>query len=78
MARLYIRLQSRLSRRAMARYERYELNAQTADMWAFGFITYEVLTGKHPLWVKGDEKLEYKEKLKKQTPINYNNKRLTP
>lgn len=47
-------------------------------MWAFGFITYEVLTGKHPLWVKGDEKLEYKEKLKKQTPINYNNKRLTP
>ena len=28
--------------------------------------------------MKGDEKLEYKEKLKRQTPINLNHKRLSP
>jgi serine/threonine protein kinase len=34
------------------------------DVWATGFIMYELMTGTHPLWVKGEDKAQYKEKLK--------------
>jgi serine/threonine protein kinase len=25
------------------------------DIWAIGFMMYEIIAGKHPLWVKGDD-----------------------
>lgn len=35
-----------------------------ADIWAVGFIMYEMIAGKHPLWEKGEDKPTYREKLK--------------
>jgi serine/threonine protein kinase len=29
------------------------------DIWAVGFIMFELITGKHPLWVKGDSNTDY-------------------
>ena len=32
------------------------------DIWATGLIMYELISGYHPLWEKGETKEEYKEK----------------
>jgi serine/threonine protein kinase len=34
------------------------------DLWATGLIMYELITGKHALWSKGEDKPTYKEKMK--------------
>jgi serine/threonine protein kinase len=41
------------------------------DIWAVGFIMYELISGNHPLWVRGEDKFQYKEKLKSMTKINF-------
>jgi serine/threonine protein kinase len=34
------------------------------DIWAIGFIMFELISGKHPLWTRKEDKQEYKEKLR--------------
>jgi serine/threonine protein kinase len=35
---------------------------KAVDVWAAGFIAYELIAGKHPLWQRGDDKNKYKNK----------------
>jgi len=35
---------------------------KAVDVWAAGFIAYELISGHHPLWEKNDDKTTYKEK----------------
>jgi serine/threonine protein kinase len=30
------------------------------DIWAVGFIMYELIAGRHPLWEKGEDKAKYR------------------
>lgn len=39
-----------------------QLYGKAVDIWAAGFIMYEMISGKHPLWEKGDDKIRYKAK----------------
>jgi serine/threonine protein kinase len=41
----------------MAGGQRY---GKPVDIWAVGFIMYELIAGKHPLWKKGDDNITYK------------------
>lgn len=36
---------------------------KSVDVWAVGFIMYELIAGKHPLWEKGEDKKKYREKI---------------
>ena len=51
---------------------------KSVDIWANGFIMYEMITGKHPLYVKGEDKLSYKEKLKNFKGFTYSETNNTP
>jgi len=33
---------------------------KAVDIWAVGFIMYEMIAGYHPLWQKGEDKFQYK------------------
>jgi len=44
-----------------------------ADIWAIGFIIYELVTGKHPLWEKEkDTRRSYKIKLQEVLSFEIN------
>ncbi len=45
-----------------------------ADMWAVGFIMYELICGEHATWQKGEDKFRYKEKIKNFKKLNFNRK----
>lgn len=36
-----------------------KMYGKPVDIWAVGFIMFELLAGKHPLWVKGDSNTDY-------------------
>lgn len=38
--------------------------SQSLDIFACGFILYEMLTGQHPILLKGEDKHQYREKMK--------------
>lgn len=44
------------------------------DIWAVGFIMFELISGQHPFYVKGENRATYLEKMKnyKQMPFNAN------
>ena len=44
---------------------------KAVDVWAAGFMTYELIAGKHPLWEKGDDKIIYKEKALKFKQLKF-------
>jgi serine/threonine protein kinase len=41
------------------------------DIWAVGFIMYELISGKHPLWSRKEDKLQYKEKLRNLKKLDF-------
>ena len=44
-----------------------------ADIWATGYIMFELISGIHPLWVRGEGKQDYKDKLRSLKSLNFNN-----
>jgi len=44
---------------------------KSVDIWAVGFIMYELLSAKHPLWRSGDSVQSYKKKVMTFTHLNY-------
>lgn len=43
---------------------------KSVDIWAVGFIMFEMISGTHPLWVRGEDKQMYKEKLRNLKKLN--------
>ena len=41
------------------------------DVWAVGFIMYEMIAGYHALWQKGEDKQQYKIKAHNFTKLRY-------
>jgi len=41
----------------MEKNKRY---GKPVDIWAVGFMMYELISGKHPLWRKGDDNNSYR------------------
>lgn len=48
------------------------------DIWAIGFVMYELICGKHPLWVKGEDRLSYQDKLKKFQKLTFQSSKFSP
>lgn len=44
---------------------------KAVDVWAAGFIAYEIIAGRHPLWDKKDDKVSYKQKALKFKRLRY-------
>jgi len=51
-----------------------QLYGKAVDIWAVGFIMYEMISGKHPLWEKGDDKVRYKAKAINFKKLRYGRK----
>ena len=47
------------------------------DLWATGLIMFELITGKHALWEKGQDKPAYKEKMKTYKGLNIDSKKVS-
>ncbi|CDW82180.1 protein kinase domain containing protein [Stylonychia lemnae] len=41
------------------------------DIWAVGFIMFELISGKHPLWSRKEDKIQYKEKLRNLKKLDF-------
>ena len=48
-----------------------KIYGKAVDVWAVGFIMYELLSGKHPLWSRHDDNDTYKQKLKDFTKFRF-------
>jgi cyclin-dependent kinase-like len=47
------------------------------DLWATGLIMYELITGQHAIWQKGEDKPAYKEKMKAYKGLKLDTKRFS-
>ena len=45
---------------------------KSVDIWAVGFIMYELLKGKHPLWAKNETVESYKKKVMNFSGLKFN------
>lgn len=43
------------------------------DIFAVGLIMYELIAGRHPIYTKGEDRLNYIEKLRNFKELNFNN-----
>lgn len=48
------------------------------DLWAVGFIMYELIAGQHPTWTRGEDKPTYREKMKNFKGLTFEHKKFTP
>ena len=41
------------------------------DVFAVGIIMYELLSGRHPIYIRGEDRMTYSEKLKKFNKLKF-------
>ena len=47
------------------------------DIWAVGFIMYELIAGVHPLWTRKEDKNEYKEKIRALKKLDFSKRKFS-
>ena len=48
--------------------------SKSVDIWAVGFIMYELISLRHPLWDKNQDKESYREKVLNFRKLKFSNK----
>ena len=44
------------------------------DVFAVGLIMYELIAGRHPIYTRGEDRIQYTEKLKNYKELKFNSK----
>lgn len=52
----------------MEKNKRY---GKPVDIWAVGFMMYELIAGKHPLWRSGDDNTYYRQKAQELVKLKF-------
>ncbi len=44
---------------------------KAVDLWAVGFIMFELISGRHPVWAGKEDKQTYRDKIRNLKKLDY-------